>query len=51
MPFHNFATVITSITINSSSDRVLHIKPVVAYLMTSPGALGAIVDLAKVALS
>ena len=43
--------MITSITMNSSSDCVLHIKPVVAYLMTSPGALGAIGDFAKVALS
>ena len=48
MPLLNLPTVISSITINSSSDRVLHIEPVVTYLMTY---LGAIVDLAKVALS
>ena len=34
MPFLNLATVITSITINSSSDRVLHLKPpIVSYLI------------------
>ena len=57
MPFLNLATVITSITINSSSDRVLHLKPLVSYLITDLLAfsrnLDAIVDLAedKVALS
>ena len=58
MPFLNLATVITSITINSSSDRVLHLKPpIVPYLIIDLLAffrnLDAIVDLAKdkVALS
>ena len=57
MPFLNLATVITSITINSSSDHVLHSKPIVSYLITDLLAfflnLDAIVDLAKdkVALS
>ena len=57
MPFLNLATVITSITINSSSDRVLHLRPIVSYLITDLLAffrnLDAIVDLAKdkVALS
>ena len=57
MPFLDLATVITSITINSSSDRVLHLKPLVSYLIIDLIAfflnLGAIVDLAKdkVALS
>ena len=57
MPFPNIATVITSITINSSSDRAVHLKPLVSYLITDLLAffrnLDAIVDLAKdkVALS
>ena len=57
MPLLNIATVITSITINSSSDRVLHLKPIVSNLITDLLAffrnLDAIVDLAKdkVALS
>ena len=57
MPLLNIATVITSITINSSSDRVFHLKPKVSYLITDLLAfflnLDAIVDLAKdkVALS
>ena len=57
MPFLNIATVIISVTINSSSDRVLHLKPIVSYLITDLLTfflnLGAIVDLAKdkVALS
>ena len=56
MPFLNLATVITSITINSSSDGVL-LKPLVSYLITDLLVffrnLDAIVDLAKdkVALS
>ena len=57
MPFLDLATVITSITINSSSDRVLHLKPKVSHLITDLLAfflnLDTIVDLAKdkVALS
>ena len=57
MPFLDLATVITSFTINSSSGRVLHLKPIVSYLITDLLAfflnLDAIVDLAKdkVALS
>ena len=57
MPSFTLATVITSITINSSSDRVLHLKPIVSYLIIDLLAffrnLDAIIDLAKdkVALS
>ena len=57
MPFQNLATVITSITSDSYSNRVLHLKPIVSYLITDLLAffrnLDAIVDLAKdkVALS
>ena len=57
MPFPNLATVITSLTINSPSDRVLHFKPIISYLINDLRAfilnLDAIVDLAKdkVALS
>ena len=57
MPFQNLATVITSITSDSYSNRVLHLKPIVSYLITDFLAffhnLDAIVDLAKdkVALS